>query len=189
MDSGWEQLKIGKDYEINNVTHEIRDKNGRIIKMYKSKDGNWKVSINSRTYNFHRLLALQYIPNPLNCNATLHKDRNRDNNSLDNIDWTEIEFSYYADNGYYRYRTDKPYIYNPYGVSDPSVIPPSDWETLDDYENYEINVKTYEVRNKRQHHIMKRRKNPKTGEEELCLDGKYISVQSVIESQFPSNDK
>ena len=40
---------------------------------------------------FHRLLAIQYIPNPDNLPEIDHIDRNRQNNSLDNLRWVGKE--------------------------------------------------------------------------------------------------
>ncbi len=45
------------------------------------KDGKRKKS------KIHRLIALHYIPNPNNYPCVDHKDRNRQNNSIDNLRW------------------------------------------------------------------------------------------------------
>ena len=40
-----------------------------------------------QTCRLHRLLGIQYIPNPDNLECIDHIDRNRQNNSLDNLRW------------------------------------------------------------------------------------------------------
>ena len=40
-----------------------------------------------KAFTIHRLIALHYIPNPHNYKCVDHKDRNRQNNSLDNLRW------------------------------------------------------------------------------------------------------
>ncbi len=40
-----------------------------------------------KAFRIHRLIALHYIPNPHNYPCVDHKDRNRQNNSIDNLRW------------------------------------------------------------------------------------------------------
>ena len=52
------------------------------------KDGYLRVSIfRSRYITLHRLLALCFIPNPEGLETVNHKDGNKLNNSLDNLEW------------------------------------------------------------------------------------------------------
>lgn len=49
---------------------------------------------NKRTKDIHRLVAQQFIPNPLNLPEVNHKDTNKQNNHKDNLEWcTEQENS------------------------------------------------------------------------------------------------
>ena len=41
----------------------------------------------------HRLLALTFIPNPNNYNSINHKDENKLNNNLDNLEWCTIKYN------------------------------------------------------------------------------------------------
>lgn len=64
-------------------------------KPIKRKDGNYsypKVQLKGKTYRIHRLVALAFIPNPENKSEVNHKDKNINNNTLDNLEWcTEYE--------------------------------------------------------------------------------------------------
>lgn len=54
---------------------------------HKLHNGYYKVRLKSGWTPVHRLLALKYIPNPNNLETVNHKDGNRLNNSLDNLEW------------------------------------------------------------------------------------------------------
>ncbi len=52
------------------------------------------------TTSIHRMVAEAYIPNPRNCNNVNHKDGNKLNNSVDNLEWCT-----YSENHRHAYRT------------------------------------------------------------------------------------
>lgn len=62
----------------------------KILKWHKQQTGYFAVSIKTDTQNFqyiHRLLATTFIPNPNNLPEVNHIDGNKENNSLDNLEW------------------------------------------------------------------------------------------------------
>lgn len=63
----------------------------RILKLAKSNAGYLRVHIghhyNRRTWNVHRLIAITFIPNPLNKKEVNHIDGDTTNNKVDNLEW------------------------------------------------------------------------------------------------------
>ena len=50
--------------------------------------GYMRVKLNGRTYQYHRILAKHFIPNPDNLQEIDHVDRDKTNNSIENLRWT-----------------------------------------------------------------------------------------------------
>jgi hypothetical protein len=69
--------------------HYFNDKfyRGKYLSTPVLKIGYKKVTIRGKQYLIHRLIADNFIPNPLNKKQVNHKDSNRCNNSIDNLEW------------------------------------------------------------------------------------------------------
>lgn len=69
----------------------------KILKTYLDKNGYVKVILckNNRTrfLSIHRLLAEAFIPNPNNYPQINHKDENKQNNSLNNLEWCTCKYN------------------------------------------------------------------------------------------------
>ena len=82
---GYENYLIYEDGRVFSKKRNIflkpsPDKDGYLIV------GLWKDG-KEKTFRIHRLIALHYIPNPHNYPCIDHKDRNRKNNSINNLRW------------------------------------------------------------------------------------------------------
>ena len=66
-------------------------KHPRIMKLGKRADGYLSVGLSknnkTKTKTVHRLVAEAFIPNPNNLEMVNHKDENKSNNNVDNLEW------------------------------------------------------------------------------------------------------
>ena len=75
-------------YKINKNGEVWSCRSNRFLKSYFNYYGYLKVSLGrGNIYLLHRLLALQFIPNPDNLDFIDHIDQNKTNNTLDNLRW------------------------------------------------------------------------------------------------------
>ena len=92
---------INENGEIYSKDRVIMRSNGRkhtsksqLIMPYLDIKGYSRVALRvdkkGTNYTVHRLLAMAYIPNPNNLPCVNHIDKNRLNNSIENLEWIEI---------------------------------------------------------------------------------------------------
>ena len=75
------------DYEITRDGQVINKTNGHVLKPQPNGKGYLRVSICGKLQFVHRLVAEKYIPNPDNLEQVNHKDGNKLNNSVENLEW------------------------------------------------------------------------------------------------------
>lgn len=72
-------------------------KYGRLIKLQRRISGYIQVSLcykcKSKTYNVHRLVAKAFLDNPHNLPEVNHKDENKANNNVENLEWCNREYN------------------------------------------------------------------------------------------------
>ena len=85
----WVECVCDSDYEIfNEYPYQIKRKGtNKIIKETIDIDGYVRCSLNLVKYRKHRIIALQFIPNPENLPCIDHMDHNRANNHIENLRW------------------------------------------------------------------------------------------------------
>jgi hypothetical protein len=89
----WKFIKI-EGYSISNTGKFRNDKTGKILKTYVGATGYYVVNIKpngrigkSYSLKIHRLIAEAFIPNPENNPHINHKDGNKLNNIIENLEW------------------------------------------------------------------------------------------------------
>jgi hypothetical protein len=77
------------DYIINENGTIFSKKRNKYLKLNNDGQGYLKVIINGKNYRIHRLVAGKYIPNPNDLPCVNHKDGNRQNNNVENLEWCD----------------------------------------------------------------------------------------------------
>ena len=97
MKETWKTINEKKTYEISN-RGRVRKKilNGyRFLKPFEDKDGYLKVCLcenQKRVYRYiHRLVAINFINNIDNKPTVNHKDGNKQNNVVSNLEWATVK--------------------------------------------------------------------------------------------------
>lgn len=89
----WKKLIIdGKEtlYSISDIGEVRNDNRGTLLKLYEEqgyKTVGLHINKKIKRFRVHRLVALMYIENPENKPYVNHKDGNRSNNCVDNLEW------------------------------------------------------------------------------------------------------
>lgn len=100
MKETWKDVKgYEGQYQVSNLGHVRSLKFGKVrfLKPRRRKDGYLTVNLcrNSKERNvrIHRLVAEAFIPNPSNFPVINHKDENRTNNVVDNLEWCTQKYN------------------------------------------------------------------------------------------------
>ena len=89
--------KLGDNYIISDegiIKNIVTD---RIINPWLNNNGYRYVTLNlegtRKNYRVHRLVAEKFIPNPNNLPQVNHKDGNKQNNKIDNLEWCDSSYN------------------------------------------------------------------------------------------------
>ncbi len=93
--TGYEELN--GLFEISNlgrIKSFTQNKKGRIIKnRYINDNGYVLVILKGNKYRVHRLVAETFLPNPGNLPQVNHKDEDKTNNRIDNLEWCSAQYN------------------------------------------------------------------------------------------------
>ncbi len=86
----WKQIRF-YNYEVN-INGEIRStKTGKLLKPQRSWNGYRRVTLwvgyNRKGFMVHRIVAEAFLSNPEKLKEVNHKDFDKTNNSVDNLEW------------------------------------------------------------------------------------------------------
>jgi hypothetical protein len=121
MDEIWRKVKGYEHYEVSNLGNVrsldrvvvserngkqiIYHKKGQLLKPITRKHGYIGVQLygcgtnnrNMKTYSVHRLVATAFLENPNNYTEVNHKDENKTNNRVENLEWcSHIQNTHYG---------------------------------------------------------------------------------------------
>ena len=90
----WRTIQECENYEVSN-TGKVRNKaTKRPLKLQHNEYGYVQVILHDRKRAYqkmrkvHRLVAIAFLPNPDNLSDVNHIDENKDNNTLQNLEWS-----------------------------------------------------------------------------------------------------
>lgn len=90
----WLVIKDFPNYSISNLGNIKNNKKNRIMKLT-IKGGYYTVSLTNdickKTFKVHRLVGSAFIENPDNKPTVNHKDKNKCNNKLSNLEWMTLD--------------------------------------------------------------------------------------------------
>lgn len=110
MEEIWKTIPGYEDYEISNYGRVKRkcktqedilgrkcNYNEKILKPSNDKDGYLFVSLRKdkkgKSFRVHRLVASAFVPNVNNHPQVNHKDENKANNMVDNLEWCDNKYN------------------------------------------------------------------------------------------------
>ena len=95
----WKKIEGYSRYSVNEVGDVRNDRTGRILRWGQDKRwGYYNICLyddsgKKRGRWIHRLVAEAFIPNPDNLPQVNHKDENKANNSVENLEWCTASYN------------------------------------------------------------------------------------------------
>ncbi len=87
----WVTISQYPNYEVSRLGKIRNRRTGKVLKPILDKDHYCQVNLffnkKSKTEKVHRTVAKTFIPNPLNYCCINHKDGNKKNNTINNLEW------------------------------------------------------------------------------------------------------
>jgi hypothetical protein len=99
----WKDIKgYENKYQISNFgrvksLNYLRTKKEKLLKVHSDKNGYLVLNLSkdgkSKCVKVHRLVAEMFIENPHNYTQVNHKDENKKNNNVNNLEWCTIKYN------------------------------------------------------------------------------------------------
>lgn len=97
----WKTIEINgenSDYEVSSQGIVRRTNNRRLLKPVENSSGYYLIRLrhknNTITKYLHRLVAEAFIPNPNGYSLVNHKDENKLNDNVDNLEWCDKSYNF-----------------------------------------------------------------------------------------------
>lgn len=96
MEERFKVIEGFPQYKISDKGNVFSIKYGRLLKPYKHKDGYLFIDLyDNKKFpkSIHRLVAEAFLPNPNNYDQVNHKDENKTNNCISNLEWCTHQYN------------------------------------------------------------------------------------------------
>lgn len=84
-------VDVSPNYEASSDGHIRNKKTGKILAEFVGKDGYLRTQFDRKTRTVHRVIARAFIPADVGKDFVNHKDGNKRNNSVKNLEWCTRE--------------------------------------------------------------------------------------------------
>ena len=89
----WKKIEGYENYSVSTYGRVRNDKTGRILKPMDKNKGYLYVNLQDKCHRIHRLVAQTFIPNPNNYPIVNHKDEDKSNNNVKNLEWCTSQYN------------------------------------------------------------------------------------------------
>lgn len=89
----WLTIKNHPNYELNKLGQVRKKPSNKLLTPFITTNGYLRIRFDKKAYQVHTLIATHYIPNPNNYKEINHKDNNKLNNSIDNLEWCTRQYN------------------------------------------------------------------------------------------------
>lgn len=83
----WKKIKDHHNYSVNDYGEIRNDRTGRMLKPHLTYNGYLRVTLDGAKLRVHRIVAEAFISNDKNFPQINHKDGDKTNNQVDNLEW------------------------------------------------------------------------------------------------------
>lgn len=88
FENAYQASNLGRIRSLDRIDKKGCFRKGKILAQYRPKNRYYIIALGERNYfNVHRLIALTFLPNPECLPQINHKDCNKANNHIDNLEW------------------------------------------------------------------------------------------------------
>ncbi len=135
----WKTLPFNEKYEVSSLGRVRNSKFKKLSTPFTYHSGYLGISLRSddgtaKTYKIHQLIAITFLPNDKNKLTVNHKNKNRSDNSLINLEWATHEEQIKHQN-----ESRTPSKHKSKRITDLTNINADErWETIKNFETYQI---------------------------------------------------
>ena len=140
--SDWISLTNYPLFEISaTIPYVIRAKgSNKLISQSRNNVGYYQINLNGKTLLIHRIIAKQFIPNPNNYSDVNHKNHDKLDNRIENLEWLPHEKNLEQRK---KYNKQKSEFVEDIDLSNCVKIKSFDYNNLDRYYYDKVNAKIY----------------------------------------------